>query len=123
MNFEKDWRGIVPSLIWFWLMFVPPILRALDIATTSYSVDMDAGILEYKHGFLNRRQDNIDLYRIKNISANENLLTGGKITITNQDSSITILPYILHTNRMSVQLRNIANKKRQDQSVRPLEFM
>ena len=50
-------------------MFVPPILRALDIATTSYSVDMDAGILEYKHGLLNRRQDNIDLYRIKNISA------------------------------------------------------
>lgn len=123
MNFEKDWRGIVPSLICFWLMFVPPILRALDIATTSYSVDMDAGILEYKHGLLNRRQDNIDLYRIKNISANENLLTGGKITITNQDSSITILPYILHANRMSVQLRNIAHKKRQDQSVRPLEFM
>ena len=124
MNFEKDWRGIVPMLWWILLWPVLPFAvawRAAQICFTNYDVDMHAGVLEYKHGIVNHTQDNIDLYRIKNVSANENVLTGGKITITNQDGSTIVLPYIKNANKLSVQIRNLANKKRQEIST--LELM
>lgn len=124
MDFEKDWRGIIPTVLWGWILwFIPIILKGIEIYNTEYSVDMNAGILEYKHGLINKRQDNIDLYRIKNVSANESLISGGQITITNQDGTVKVLPYIKNANNLSVQLRNLANKKREDQTVRPLEFM
>ena len=51
MNFEKDWRGVIPSVLWGWMAFcIPTVVKILDVFSTSYSVDLDAGILEYKHG-------------------------------------------------------------------------
>lgn len=124
MKFEKDWRGIISTVLWGWILwFIPIILKGIEIYNTEYSVDMNAGILEYKHGLINKKQDNIELYRIKNVSANESLVSGGQITITNQDGTVQVLPYIKNANNLSVQLRNLANKKREDQTVRPLEFM
>lgn len=124
INFEKDWRGIIPNLCWSWILaWLPAIPKLIDIYTTQYQVDEQAGILIYKHGLINKRQENIDLYRVKNISSKENVFSGGYVYITYADKSVKTLPYIKNANDISVQLRNIVNGKRSEQGVKPVEVM
>lgn len=124
INFKKNWRGIIPTLCWSWiLVWIPAIPKLIDICTTQYQVDEQAGILIYKHGLINRRQENIDLYRIKNISSKENLFSGGYIYITYTDRLMKTLPYIKNANAISIQLRNIVNKERVERKVKPVEVI
>lgn len=124
INFEKDWRGIIPTLSWGWILIEFPVIpKFLDIFTTDYNVDQKSGILIYRHGLINKRQENIDLYRVKNISSNENMFNGGHLYVTYADGSMKTLPYIRNANDISVQLRNIVNGKRAEQGVKPVEVM
>ena len=122
--YEKDWRAIVPTLCWSWITaFILAIPKLIDIYTTDYYLDNQAGVVVYKHGLINKRQENIDLYRIKNISSRENIFSGGYIYVTFTDGTVKTLPYIRNANEVSISLRNIVNTKRVEQGVKPIEIL
>ena len=111
-------------LCWSWITaFILAIPKLIDIYSTDYYLDNQAGVVVYKHGLINKRQENIDLYRIKNISSRENIFSGGYIYVTFTDRTVKTLPYIKNANEVSISLRNIANTKRVEQGVKPIEIL
>lgn len=124
ITYEKDWRAIVPRLCWSWITaFILAIPKFIDIYTTDYYFDDQAGVVVYQHGLIDKRQESIDLYRVKNISSRENLFSGGSICVTYTDGSAKSLPYIRNANEVSISLRNITNAKRTEQGVKPIEIL
>lgn len=124
ITYEKDWRAIIPNLCWSWITaFILAIPKIIDIYTTNYYFDDKADTIIYQHGLINRQQESLDLYRIKNVSSKENLFSGGYIYITYTDQTIKTLPYIKNANQMSLIIRNLANAKRKAQGVKPIEVL
>lgn len=114
--YEKDWRVIVPTLCWSWITaFILAIPKLIDIYTTDYYLENQSGVVDYNHGLINKRQENIDFYRIKNISSRENIFSGGYVCVTYTDRKVKTLPYIRNANEVSIGLRNIANTKHVNQ--------
>lgn len=123
MYFEKDWRGLIPSILWSWIIcWIPSLYVAGLICLTKYTLQSN-GILQYKTGIISQRYINIDLYRVKNASAEVNMVSGGKVILTNNDGSIQALPYIKNANEISLKIRDLVNEQREQKGVTPLEMM
>lgn len=123
MYFEKDWRGLIPSLLWSWILcWIPSLYVATLVCLTNYSL-RDNGVLQYKTGIVHQRYINIDLYRIKNTSAEVSLISGGKVILINNDGSTQILPYIKNANDVALKIRDLVNKQRDQKGVKPFEMM
>lgn len=122
MTFEKDWRGLVPSLLWSWVLgWFPSIWVAITIAMVQYH--LHDSTLEYQHGVINQQHTMIDLYRVRNISSTVNLISGGRIFVTYDTGESVTLPYIKNAPQVAIQLREIVNVKRKEQGVQPIEFL
>lgn len=122
MTFIKDWRGLIPSLLWSWIIcWIPSIWVAITIAMTHYR--LHDSTLEWQHGVINQQHTMIDLYRVRNISSTINLISGGRVFITYDNGESLTLPYIKNANQVATQLREIVNEKRKEQGVNPIEFM
>ena len=122
MTFQKDWRGLIPSLLWSWILgWIPSMYVAAQIAMTKYT--LHDSTIEYRHGIINQQHTNIDLYRIRNISSTINLISGVRVFITYDNGENLTLPYIKNADSIANQLRSIVNAKRQEQGVSPIEFM
>ena len=123
MYFEKDWRGLIPSLLWSWILcWIPSLYVATLVCLTNYSL-RDNGVLQYKTGIVHQRYINIDLYRIKNTPAEVSLISGGKVILINNDGSTQILPYIKNANDVALKIRDLVNKQRDQKGVKPFEMM
>lgn len=123
MYFEKDWRGLIPSLLWSWILcWIPSLYVATLIYLTKYSLQSN-GVLQYKTGIIHQRYINIDLYRIKNASAEVSLIFGGKIILTNNDNSTQILPYIKNADKIALKIRDLVNEQREQKGIKPFEMM
>lgn len=123
MYFEKDWRGLIPTLLWSWILcWIPSLYVATLVCLTNYSL-RDNGVLQYKTGIVHQRYINIDLYRIKNASAEVSLISGGKVILINNDGSTQILPYIKNANDVALKIRDLVNKQRDQKGVKPFEMM
>lgn len=123
MYFEKDWRGLIPSALWSWILcWIPSLYVATIIYLTKYSLQ-GSGVLQYKTGIIHQRYINIDLYRIKNASAEVSLISGGKIILTNNDNSTQILPYVKNADEIALKIRDLVNQQREQKGVKPFEMM
>lgn len=120
---KKDWRGIIPSLLWSWILaWIPSIIIAINIYLTKYELQSN-GTLLHKSGVIRQRYTNIDLYRVKNASAEINLISGGKLILTNSDGSIQVLPYIKNADQIANVIRGLVNEQRKEQGVSPIEML
>lgn len=122
MIFEKDWRAIIPSLCWSWILcFIPSIPKAIDIATTDYQYN--DGMLIFRHGLLTKKTETIDLYRVRNISSEESVFSGGKLFIIYANGEQKELPYIKNANKLVVSVRDNINQQREAKGIKPLEIL
>lgn len=122
INIEIDWRGLIPSLLWSWIIaWIPSMYIAVLIYMTSYKIEN--GMLTYKSGIISRKYRNIDLYRIKNLSAEDNLISGGKLFITDTNGTPITLPYVKNAGSVANQLRTLVNNERENKHVNAQEIM
>ena len=109
MNIEKDWKALIGNACWSWiLLFFPAIPLAISIATTSYRFD-GKDTLTYCHGLINKQETNLDLRRVKSISASDSPLTGGRLIITENNGDTHTFRYVKNARRIAEQLRMMVN--------------
>lgn len=105
MVIEKDWRALIGNACWSWILFfIPMIPLAIRIATTSYRFD-GKDTLTYSHGLITKKEENVDLRRVKRIDASDSPLSGGKLTILDNDGHVTEFKYLKHARQVAEQLR------------------
>lgn len=105
MVIEKDWRALIGNACWSWILaWIPLIPLAISIATTSYRFD-GKDTLTYSHGLITKKEENVDLRRVKRIDASDSPLSGGKLTILDNDGHVTEFKYLKHARQVAEQLR------------------
>lgn len=105
MVIEKDWRALIGNACWSWILaWIPLIPLAIIIATTSYRFD-GKDTLTYSHGLVAKKEENIDLRRVKRIDASDSPFSGGKLTILENNGHIVELKYVKHARRIAEELR------------------
>ena len=77
---------------------------AIIIATTSDRFD-GKDTLTYSHGLVAKKEENIDLRRVKRIDASDSPFSGGKLTILENNGHIVELKYVKHARRVAEELR------------------
>ncbi|CDP49233.1 PH domain-containing protein [Propionibacterium freudenreichii] len=113
MKIETDYRALIGNVIWAWILaFIPTAIVAWTISQTSYEIS--GTVLSAKSGLITKTIDNIDLYRVKNISAADSPLSGGKVIITNQDGTTKELRFIKSPELAAQQLRAVVDEQRRD---------
>lgn len=86
------------------MCFIPMIPLAISIATTSYRFD-GKDTLTYSHGLITKKEENVDLRRVKRIDASDSPFSGGKLTILDNDGHVTEFKYLKHARQVAEQLR------------------
>lgn len=86
------------------LGFIPMIPLAISIAATSYRFD-GRDTLTYCYGIINKREINLDLRRVKSISASDSPFTGGRLVIVENNGSVDTFKYVKNACRVAEQLR------------------
>lgn len=105
MVIEKDWRALIGNACWSWILFfIPMIPLAIRIATTSYRFD-GKDTLTYSHGLITKKEENVDLRRVKRIDASDSPLSGGKLTILDNDGHVMKFKYLKHARQVAEHLR------------------
>lgn len=94
---KPTYTWIISSILWSWcLAFIPTIITAIKIARTKYVIS-DTHLVMIT-GLVHSKQEDIDLYRIKIVTANQTAWGYGNITIIDQDSRSYVLRYINNAN-------------------------
>ena len=102
---ERDWKALIGNACWSWILaWVPLIPLAIRIATTSYRFD-GRDTLTYCYGIIKKCEINLDLRRVKSISASDSLFTGGRLVITENNGGIDTFKYVKNARRVAEQLR------------------
>ena len=102
---EKDWKALIGNACWSWVLgWLPLIPLAISIATTSYRFD-GRDTLTYCYGIIKKREINLDLRRVRSISASDSPFTGGRLVITENNGSIDTFKYVKNARRVAEQLR------------------
>ncbi|MCI2174932.1 MAG: hypothetical protein LKK47_03625 [Bifidobacterium thermacidophilum] len=66
--------------------------------------------LTYSHGLISRKNDNIDLRRLKSISAEDSPFTGGKLTLIETNAVARTLPYVKDARTIADSLRHLVDE-------------
>ena len=104
MVIERDWKALIGNACWSWILaWIPLIPLAIIIATTSYRFD-GKDTLTYSHGLIAKKEENVDLRRVKRIDASDSPFSGGKLTILENNGHIVELKYVKHARRVAEQL-------------------
>lgn len=110
MVIEKDWKALIGNACWSWmLVFIPMIPLAISIASTSYRFD-GRDTLTYCYGILNKHEINLDLRRVKSISASDSPFTGGRLVILENNGSIDTFKYVKNARHVAEQLRVLVDE-------------
>lgn len=105
MVIEKDWKALIGNACWSWMLgFIPMIPLAISIAATSYRFD-GRDTLTYCYGIINKHEINLDLRRVKSISASDSPFTGGRLIIVENNGSVDTFKYVKNARRVAEQLR------------------
>lgn len=127
VSFEKDWRptiwavGII-SIFTVIIYGIPfSVYFVLKNYFTSYEVDQN--VLSINKGIIFKKNDTIDLYQIKNISAQNDIFKGGILLVKMQDKSEFKLPYIKNTTNVLPLIREVSHISRREQHVTSHEVM
>lgn len=105
MVIEKDWKALIGNACWSWILaWIPLIPLAISIATTSYRFD-GKDTLTYCYGIINKREINLDLRRVKSISASDSPFTGGRLMIVENNGGTDTFKYVKNARRVAEQLR------------------
>lgn len=83
---------------------IPLIPLAISIATTSYRFD-GRGTLTYCYGIIKKREINLDLRRVRSISASDSPFTGGRLVITENNGGVDTFKYVKNARQVAEQLR------------------
>lgn len=109
MRIEKDWKALIGNACWSWILaWVPLAIKAIDVALTSFA--FDGQTLSYTHGVITRSTENVDLRRVRQISAEDNPFTGGKLLLTQTDGLTKTVPYVKHPSKIAEQLRHTVDE-------------
>jgi uncharacterized membrane protein YdbT with pleckstrin-like domain len=109
MLIEKDWKALIGNACWSWILaWIPVPFKAISIASTSYKFDGD-DTLTYETGIISKRDVNIDLRRVKSISASDSPFAGGKLVIIENNGAATTLPYVKNARAVADQLRHMVD--------------
>lgn len=115
MNIETTPKPVKISLFWSWiLLFLPSLAFWFDYKGRQTRVE--DGTLILTTGSLSKTHKSVDLFRVKNISAEESPLSAGKITVTSSEGVDTI-PYVKDVEQTSRQLRQLVNEAREKHGV------
>lgn len=105
MVIEKDWKALIGNACWSWILaWIPLIPLASIIATTSYRFD-GKDTLTYSHGLIAKKEENVDLRRVKRIDASDSPFSGGKLTILENNGHVVEFKYVKHARRVAEELR------------------
>lgn len=115
MTIEKDPKPIKLSLIWSWILLFLPTL-AIWIDYKGRQTRVEDGALILTSGSLSKTHKSVDLFRIKNVSAEESPLTAGKITVTSSEG-VNVIPHVKNVEQTSRQLRQLVNEARDKHGV------
>ena len=85
-------------------MWIPLIPLAIIIANTSYRFD-GKDTLTYSHGLITKKEENVDLRRVKRIDASDSPFSGGKLTILENNGHVVEFKYVKHARRVAKELR------------------
>ncbi len=118
MTIEKDWRALIGNALWAWiLIWIPTAVIAVQIATTSHR--FDSSTLSWKRGLITKKTTNVDLRRVRSISAEDSIFTGGRLLITETDGTQLKIPYLKHPEEVARKLRELTEKNARDQGGGP----
>ena len=115
MEIKTDWRPVWWSLAWSWLlMFIPSILMAIEAYGVRYSIS--DGALHASQGMMTKRHVVVELYRVKTIEASENVFSGGRVFITNQDGSSHVFKYVANPAAVVSMIRQAVSGDRDNKN-------
>ena len=109
---QIDWRPTAWSFAWSWILgFIPSIFVAIKAGTTRYS--FDDGAFVARTGLVTKRTTMVDLYRVKTVSAVDSPLSGGSVTVTNQDGSGHRFGLVRYPDELARRIRGLAESTRE----------
>lgn len=107
---EKDWKALVGNALWSWILaFIPLMVVAIKIATTSYSYDGEY-TLTYNFGLISKKAINVDLRRVKSISASDSPFSGGRLVILENSGETEVFPYVKDARNIATRLRQLVDQ-------------
>lgn len=122
----SQWTNFLPFLACLLVIPIPyAIYRWLDIKCTSYTLTSQR--LRIQKGILNRHLDDLELYRVKDITLNQPLIQRlvnlGTITMVTSDATTPSvkLPAISGALAVMDQIRSEVDRVRRERGVRELD--
>lgn len=107
---DHDWRALIGNALWSWILaWIPLISLAIKIGTTKYSYDGQY-TLTYEYGLISKKDVNIDLRRVKSISAKDSPLSGGSLVVVENNDGTDVLPYVKNARDVAAKLRMLVDE-------------
>ena len=117
---EKSYFPVFVSLLWAWVFwFLPSLILAISIYCHNYEYDNKNIFIE--KGLLRKTHQSIPLYRILDISADENIFRYGKIGIHDKTKYVE-LKYVKRPLRITQNLRDYSENASRNNNVSRTEF-
>jgi hypothetical protein len=114
MIFDKDYRAVIGTLLWSWILLWIPVPFQLWAISARQLTLYGVTTLEVKSGALSKTFQNVDLYRVKNVSAAESVFSGGRLLITTADGDTIRVPHVKDASRVAHALRAAVDQSRRD---------
>lgn len=118
MEVVKDWRGGMPtsSREWWICIFTYGVYWVWRVAATHYEFTNDA--IVYTHGIINTRHDRLYYYRMRNVSSEDALFSGGKVIVEYGNGHVQVLPCIKNAEEVVDELQKRVDTARRKNHVR-----
>lgn len=101
--------GIILSILTFFLSLIIPLCYYIILKNCKYYYNNEKMIVE--QGVFNKKQYMIPLYRINNITAEDNIFNFGRIYIQDKGQTI-VLKYVNHSKKEMLKLTEIWEKSK-----------
>ncbi|MDZ5076714.1 PH domain-containing protein [Nesterenkonia sp. HG001] len=112
--FDKDYRAVIGTILWSWVLFWIPVPFQLWAISSRKLTLYGVTTLEVKSGALSKNFQNVDLYRVKNVSAAESVFSGGRLFITTAEGETIRVPHVKDAGRVAHTLRAAVDQSRRD---------
>lgn len=115
-----DWRPVGWSLAWSWLLaFIPTAVIAIRVANSRFALTDDAVIV--RTGLVTKKTEHVELYRVRDVAASENVFSGGRLALTLQDGTAQVVQPIKDADSVARQVRALVSSARDARNVQTRE--
>lgn len=111
MRIETDYKAVVMSWFWSWMLwFIPTLVIWLAVKNTVYA--LDGNVLVNTTGVFTKQTKLIELFRVKTITATQGLFSGGVLTLEFQDGTLQTCKYVKNPSVVATGLRAIVESSK-----------